>query len=76
MNHLWSDNCSAANPQARGFAMPADRQKMVLELRRGLICALCIATLWAGIYWVMGMSSISAVTAAIAAAAVRFAVLT
>jgi len=56
--------------------MPAGRQKLVLEFRRALICALFIATLWAGIYWMMGVSSISAILAAIAAAAVRFAVLT
>jgi hypothetical protein len=55
--------------------MLAGLQKIVLELRRGLICALSIATLWAGIYWMMGVSSISAILAAIAAAAVRFAVL-
>jgi hypothetical protein len=56
--------------------MLAGRQKIVLELRRALICALFIATLWAGIYWMMGVSSISAILAAIAAAAVRLAVLT
>jgi hypothetical protein len=55
--------------------MLAGRKKIVLELRRGLICALFIATLWAGIYWMMGVSSISAILEAIAAAAVRFAVL-
>jgi hypothetical protein len=61
--------------EAHGYAMLAGRQKIVLELRRGLICALFIATLWAGIYWMTGVSSISAILAAIAAAAVRFAVL-
>jgi uncharacterized protein YacL len=50
------------------------RQSIFRELRRGLICALLIATLWSTIYWVMGISIISAVLAAAVATIVRFAV--
>jgi hypothetical protein len=47
---------------------------MVRELRRGIICALLIAMLWTAIYLVMGISTASAVLAAVAAAAIRVAV--
>jgi hypothetical protein len=50
------------------------KQTITRELRRGLICALLIATLWIAIYFLMGVSTMSAVLAAIAAAAVRLAI--
>jgi hypothetical protein len=46
---------------------------VIQELRRGLICALLIAMLWAALYFVMGVSTVSAILAAMAAAVVRLA---